>query len=257
MKKVILLGATGATGKRLAKELVEKRHRVTAFVRRADSPSLEAVRGNSNFTAVEGTVLGMKDEDLEREVEDADAIMVCLGHNLTFKGIFLPPLKLVAESLKRVVRAVDKSAAAAVEDNKSKSKKVTKIVLMSSTGVRNKAEATDYYPLSERFLLGLIYFLLPPHSDNVAAAEYLKSRIGEDCRNPKSFEWVAVRPGDLIENESTQYEVHPSPLGGVLFGDGQTSRFQVAHFMARLIDDQALWSKWKGRTPVPYDKPSK
>jgi nucleoside-diphosphate-sugar epimerase len=257
MKKVILLGATGATGKRLAKELVAKRHRVTAFVRRADSPSLEAVRGNSNFKQVEGTVLDMKDEDLEMEVKDADAIMVCLGHNLTFKGIFLPPLKLVTESLKRVVRAVDKSAAA-VEDNKSKSKskKVTKIVLMSSTGVRNKAEETDYYPLSERFLLGLIYFLLPPHSDNVAAAEYLKSRIGEDCPNHR-FEWVAVRPGDLIENESTQYEVHPSPLGGVLFGDGQTSRFQVAHLMAQLIDDQTLWSKWKGRTPVPYDKPSK
>ena len=71
-------------------------------------PELEAVREKDNFAAVEGTVLGMKEEDLEMEVKGADAIMVCLGHNLTFKGIFFPPLKLVTESLKRVVRAVHK-----------------------------------------------------------------------------------------------------------------------------------------------------
>jgi hypothetical protein len=28
----------------------------------------------------------------------------------------------------------------------------------------------------------------------------------------------------------------------------------VAHFMARLISDDALWSKWKGQMPVIYGK---
>lgn len=37
---------------------------------------------------------------------------------------------------------------------------------------------------------------------------------------------------------------------------GETSRINVAHFMADLITDDGLWSRWKGQMPVIYNQRS-
>jgi len=64
---------------------------------------------------------------------------------------------------------------------------------------------------------------------------------------------LQVRPGDLIENESEAYEMMATSTSGALFGSDQTSRLQVAHCMAALIDTPALWHQWKGQQPVLKD----
>jgi len=83
------------------------------------------------------------------------------------------------------------------------------------------------------------------------AADYLRINIGQ---NDKAIEWAAVRPDNLIDEQSvTEYEVHPSPIKSAIFGNGQSSRINVAHFMADLITDDKTWSRWKGRMPVIYN----
>ena len=129
-------------------------------------------------------------------------------------------------------------------------KKKKRIVLMNSNGVRNKSTG-EVFPLAERILTGLLYFTLPPHADNVEAAEYLINEVGEH----PNVEWCCVRPGDLLDgHENEDYEVVGSvdPSKGVVLGPWKTSRFQVAHFMASLGEGGKVWEDWKFRTPVIY-----
>ena len=101
-------------------------------------------------------------------------------------------------------------------------------------------------------MIGLLRLLLPPHLDNEKATDYLRTEIGQ---NNNSVEWVAVRPDGLInEEEVTKYEIHPSPSRSAIFNAGKVSRINVGHFMANLIHDEILWTKWKGQMPVIYSK---
>jgi hypothetical protein len=53
----------------------------------------------------------------------------------------------------------------------------------------------------------------------------------------------------LIDAEVSAYVIEPSPITGILTGR-PTARANVAHFMCELIEDEALWSKWKFGMPV-------
>ena len=90
--------------------------------------------------------------------------------------------------------------------------------------------------------------------DNEKAADFLRTEIGQ---NDGAIEWVVVRPDNLLnEDEVTEYEVHASPVRSAIFNPGVTSRINVGHFMAELIDNEELWSRWHGRMPVIYNKSS-
>jgi hypothetical protein len=92
---------------------------------------------------------------------------------------------------------------------------------------------------------------MPPHRDNEMAADYLRVTIGQDHR---TLEWVAVRPDGLRNDDQvTAHEVHRSPIRSAIFDPGTTSRINVAHFMAELITDDAVWSKWRGQMPAIYN----
>lgn len=120
---------------------------------------------------------------------------------------------------------------------------------MNTAGNRDVGEPIS---LGQRYVLGLVRLLLPPHADNEKAADHLRTHIGQDSA---VIEWAAVRPDTLVdEGEVTEYDVHPSPTRSAIFDAGKTSRINVAHFMADLISDDATWNRWKGRMPVIYNK---
>lgn len=88
--------------------------------------------------------------------------------------------------------------------------------------------------------------------DNEKAADLLRVEIGQDHRE---IEWVVVRPDTLTNAEVvTEYDEHPAPTRSAIFNPGATSRINVAHFMARLITEDATWNKWSGQMPVIYNK---
>lgn len=93
---------------------------------------------------------------------------------------------------------------------------------------------------------------MPPQSDNEKAADFLRADIGQ---KNKLIEWVVIRPDTLInEDNVSQYELYASPIRSTLFNPGKTSRINVGHFMSRLIVENDLWNKWKGKMPVIYNK---
>ncbi len=118
---------------------------------------------------------------------------------------------------------------------------------MNTNGNTNR-DLEENYSLKERMIISILRVVLPPHVDNEEAADYLRTTIGKDH---EYIGWVAVRPDNLIDEEVvSDYELNPSPIRGVLFDSGQTSRINVANFMARLTYDSGLFEQWKGQMPV-------
>lgn len=237
---VLVVGATGATGRLLVKMLLEDGHKVVVIVRSPEKLT-EEILGNANLTVVSAALLDLDDTQLREHVRGCDAIASCLGHNLTFRGIYGKPRRLVTDAVIRLTRAVK-------EESRSKS---VKFVLMNTTANRNR-DLKEKFSMGEKIVMSLIRLMLPPHSDNEKAADYLRKDIGQ---NDPVLEWVAVRPDTLIDREHvSERRVYPSPIRSAIFNAGQTSRANVACFMADLISDEALWRQWKGQMPVIYNK---
>lgn len=240
IKTVLMVGATGATGRLLAVELLARGHRLRMIVRspqRLPAP----VRDHPNSAVTQANFSDIDDETLAEQVRDCDAVVSCLGHTLSFKGMFGPPRRLVTDATRRLCEAI----------HANESGKPVKFILMNTAGNRNH-DLGEKVSVAERFVLGLLRILIPPHADNEQAADYLRLRVG---RGDDAVEWVAVRPDSLVDHDTvSEYTLHPSPVRSAIFNSGKTSRINVAHFMADLIDKAPLWSQWRAQMPVIYNK---
>lgn len=77
------------------------------------------------------------------------------------------------------------------------------------------------------------------------AADLLRIEVGQ---NNLLIEWVAVRPDTLINHHHvTEYKLFASPTRSAIVNAGTTSQINVENFMEKLLVDNALWKKWKGR----------
>jgi nucleoside-diphosphate-sugar epimerase len=237
---VLVVGASGATGSKLAEQLLTKAYKVKVIVRPAEKLK-ESWKTNDNLQIITASVLDLSDAEMSTIVSDCSAVASCLGHNLSWKGIYGNPRRLVTDATRRLSDAI----------KANKPKKPVKYVLMNTTGNRNR-DLKEPISFAQKCVIGLLRLLLPPHVDNEKAADYLRTEIGQ---NHELIEWIAVRPDGLINSDKvTEYEIHPSPTRSAIFNAGKVSRINVAHFMARLITDDNLWGKWKGQMPVIYSK---
>ncbi|HMO14617.1 MAG TPA: SDR family oxidoreductase [Pirellulaceae bacterium] len=236
----LVVGATGATGRLLVTQLLDRGQNIRAIVRSPDSLP-EAIRHHERLTLIHASVLDLSDDELAQHVRGCTAVASCLGHNLTWKGIYGHPRRLVTDAAIRLCNAI----------KANKSSTTTKFVLMNTAGNRNR-DLHEPLGFSQKCVLALLRLLLPPHVDNERAADYLRTSIGhEDGR----IEWVVVRPDSLTnQDQVTEYDVHASPTRSAIFNPGKTSRINVAHFMADLITDIDTWNRWKGTMPVIYNK---
>lgn len=238
--KVLVLGATGATGRLLTEELLERGHEVQVIVRSA-ARLPEKVKQSERLEVKEASVLDLTDEELARYTADCKAVASCLGHNISFKGIYGRPRRLVADAVRRTCKAVRANIP----------EKPVKFVLMNTVAVLDRDEH-EKHSFGEKVVFALVRLLLPPHRDNEAALAYLKTEIGND---DPIIEWAAVRPDGLIDQDQvSEYEVYPTLQQSAVFGNGKTSRINTAHFMAELISNPDTWAEWRDRMPVVYNR---
>lgn len=236
----LILGASGATGKQLVEQLLVMKQKVKVIVR-PTSKIPDSWSNNDQITIIKACVSDMSEDEMVENLKGCQAVASCLGHNITMKGIWGKPRRLVTNSVKLICAAIQKNA----------NERPIKFVLMNTTGNRNKG-LKESISFGEKLVMGLIRLLVPPQLDNEEAADFLRVNIGQ--KNQR-IEWVAVRPDALINEDSvTEYKIDASPIRSALFNPGKTSRINVGNFMARLIIENDLWSKWKGQMPVIYNK---
>ena len=235
---ILVVGASGATGRQLVNQLLIEQHDVKVVVRSQEHLPQSWIL-NDKLKIHVASLLDLNDAALAELVSNCDVVASCLGHNLNWKGIYGQPRMLVTDATRRLCHAI----------NVNKPGHPVKFLLMNTTGNRNR-DLDEPISLIQKCVIGLLRLLLPPHVDNEKAADYLRTQIGQ---NNSSIEWVAVRPDGLInEDNVSAYEIHPSPTRSAIFNAGKVSRINVGHFMSCLLTDDQLWQTWKGQMPVIY-----
>ncbi|MDP1994696.1 MAG: SDR family oxidoreductase [Ignavibacteria bacterium] len=235
--KALVLGASGATGKLVVQQLLNKNINVRAVVRESaiipgqisEDKSIEIIRGNINDFEI---------AQIKDIVKDCDSVICCLGHNISVKGILGPPHKLVYNTVVKITKALQ-----SLNLN-------TKFILMSTTAYTN-GKIGELNIAREKIIFSLLKMFLPPHKDNMLAADHLVYKLNTKT----NIDWVAVRPDSLFNEENvSEYEIHNCKIGSAIFNPGKTSRINVSHFMVELITNDKLWDEWKHKTPVIYNK---
>ena len=248
--KTLVVGATGATGKHLVLQLLQRKQQVRAVVRSKqrllDSLDEIAPNASSDFANAleikEASLLDLSDEELFELTSDCDATVSCLGHNITFRGIFGHPRRLVTDASKRLCNAIE------ANQNKEKDQKKSKFILMGTVAVPNPNGEDDKRTFGERLVQFLLRYLTPPHTDNEKAAAFIYGKTD----NP-NLEWTVVRPTELTNGDASKYELFPKPIDPLFGGDRSVTRANVAQSMADLILTKSLWDEWKFKMPTVYD----
>jgi len=204
--KVIVLGATGGTGRATVQELLDGGHEVTAFSRHADALDLRSERLR--------TVVGdaMNADEVQRAVEGQDAVVVALGVNENPLKVRLlhrskTPTDVCSQGTRNVIDAM-------------KNHGLRRLVVVSAYGI---GDTQDKLPLPFR----LAYrFLLKEQMEDKERQEKLVRDSGLD--------WVIVQPVGLTNREAHK-EVFAS-----MKGEARRStipRRNVARFLANAVGD--------------------
>jgi hypothetical protein len=232
---VLLLGGTGRTGGRVLEQLLSRGVNVRAVVRSAGRLPA-GVAADPALTVIEADLLSLSGDDLRRHVAGCDAVISCLGHVISLKGMFGPPRDLVTRAVSRVCDVIEALRPA----------EPVRLVLMSSVSVNRPGRLDRRRGTVERAVVWALRGLIPPARDNQSVADFLSGSIG--TADP-FVRWVAVRPDSLLEGDVTEYVLHEGLVSSLARPDS-TNMANVAHFMCELVEDPALFDHWAGKMPV-------
>lgn len=187
-------------------------------------------------SSLEADILSLGDDDLQRQVRGCDAVISCLGHVISFKGVFGPPRDLVTRATARLCRAIQALRPATP----------IKFLLMSSVSVTRPGGLDTRRGTFERAFMWTLCRVVPPAQDNQSATDFLCREVG--VADP-FVQWVAVRPDTLLDGDVTEYALHEGLVSG-LFKPDSNNMANVAHFMCALATHATLFDAWKGKLPV-------
>src|SRR5262245_49636702 len=119
---LLIIGATGGTGRELVKQALEKGHVVTALVRNPQKMKVT----HDNLRVVKGNVLDFK--SVQNAVSGQEAVLSALGHKK-----FFVKTSILSNGTKNIIQAMNEQ-------------KVMRFICISSLGINDS-----------RFKLGLYY----------------------------------------------------------------------------------------------------
>jgi hypothetical protein len=190
---------------------------------------------------VEADLPSIPEEVLRDRLVGCSAVISCLGHTLTLRGVLGPPRDLVTAAVTRLCRGVEALRPVVP----------VRLVLMSSVSVHRPAPLDPRRGTLARAFLSLLRAVLPPARDSQRAADLLHRSLGPDHPH---LQWVVVRPDALREGEVSEYALHEQLVDGLL-RPGETRMANVAHFMCDLVTDGDVWKRWRAKLPVIVDAP--
>lgn len=198
--RVLIVGATGGTGRQLVEQALERGHVVTALARdpsalHVEHPRLTVVRGNVlDYPSVEAAVRGQ------------DAVVSALGHKQFFR-----PTRTLSEGTRNILRAMETHG-------------VRRFVCETSLGIGSSAGRMGLY-----YTFFVIPAILPFYFWDKTRQERLIAA--------SSVDWVVVRPGALT-NGAKRRSYRSGAVGSFLW-TVRISRADVADFMLNQMSDDA------------------
>jgi putative NADH-flavin reductase len=203
--RVLIVGATGGTGRQLVAQALERGFAVTALVR---DPSRLTI-SHPQLTVVRGDILD--EGSVEVAMRGQEAVLSALGHKR-----FFPPNRILSDGTRNVLRAMEGHG-------------VPRFVCETSLGIGDSAGRLGLY-----YTFFTIPVILPFYYWDKTRQERL---IAES-----DVEWVIVRPGLLTNGEKRGRYRHGLRIGSFLWSV-RISRADVADFMLnQLTSDTYLRS---------------
>ena len=108
---ILVVGATGMTGRALVEQLLGRNQEIRLVVRSPGSLPAE-VSNHPDATVIEASVLDLTDEEMEAHTKGCNAVVSCLGHVMDWKGIFGEPRKLCTDATRRLCDAIGENRSA-------------------------------------------------------------------------------------------------------------------------------------------------
>lgn len=193
MAKLLIVGATGGTGRELVRQALERGHEVTAFARRPAKLDLQHER----LTVARGDVLDAS--SVEAAVRGQDAVLSALGHKRWFY-----PTRILSEGTRNLVRAMEREG-------------VRRLVCETSLGVGDSFGRMGLY-----YTLFVGIFILPFYFyDKVRQERVIRA---------SALDWVIVRPG-VLRNRPARGRYKHGPKVGNWLWTVRIARADVAAFM--------------------------
>lgn len=199
--RVLIVGATGGTGRRLVAQALERGFWVTALVRNPSKLQLEHQR----LTVVQGNVLDAG--SIDTAMRGQEAVLSALGHRRYFY-----PTRIQSDGTKNVLRAMDTHG-------------VRRFVCMSSLGIGDSVGR-----------LGLIYtlFVIPL----ILPFYFWDKTRQEKAIAASGVDWTIVRPGALT-NGTKRGRVRQGARVGNFIWTVSVPRADVAEFMIDQLTSRA------------------
>jgi len=201
--RILIVGATGGTGRQLVTQALERGCAVTALVR--DSSRLQV--DHPQLTVVQGDVLDAGSVDAA--MRGQEAVLSALGHKRYFY-----PTRILSEGTSNILRAMEAHG-------------VPRLVCETALGIGDSAGRMGLY-----YTLFVIPVILPFYF-------WDKTRQERMIAGSK-VEWVIARPGALINAAKRGRSRHGRDVGS-FFSTVRVSRADVADFMLnQLVSDTYL-----------------
>ena len=191
--RLLVVGATGGTGRQIVAQALERGHEVTALAR--DPARLRI--NHPRLTVVQGDVLDAAAVD--RAVQGQEAVLSALGHNKYFY-----PTRILSEGTRNIVRAMEAHG-------------VRRFICETSLGIGDSAGRMGLY-----YTLFVIPVILPFYFWDKTRQE----RIIE----ASAVDWLIVRPGALTNRQARGAVRHGRSAGNLLW-TVRVPRADVAAFM--------------------------
>jgi putative NADH-flavin reductase len=206
--RLLIVGATGGTGRQLIAQALERGHAVTALVRNPSKLELK----HPQLTVVQGDVLDY--HSVEAAVRGQEAVISALGHKRYFY-----PTRILSEGTGNLLRAMQVHG-------------VPRLVCETSLGIGDSAGRMGLY-----YTLFVIPVILPFYFWDKTRQERLIAA--------SQVEWVIVRPGVLSNGERRGTWRHGGHIGSFIL-TVRISRADVADFMLNQIQDNTYLRRTTG-----------
>ena len=196
--RILIVGATGGTGRQLVAQALERGFAVTALVR---NPSRLQV-DHPQLTVIQGDVLDYA--SVEAAMRGQEAVVSALGHKR-----FFYPTRILSEGTRNILRAME-------------THRVPRLVCETSLGIGDSAGRMGLL-----FTLFTIPVILPFYFWDKTRQERM---IAES-----NVEWVIVRPG-MLTNADKRARLRHGRHVGSFFWTVRISRADVADFMLNQME---------------------
>jgi putative NADH-flavin reductase len=197
--RILVIGATGGTGRELVRQALERGHPVTALVR---NPA-RMRESHANLTVTKGNV--MDPASLAPAMQGQDAVVCALGHKR-----WLGPSNILSQGTRNIVDAM-------------KAAGVHRLVVETALGVGDSAGRLGLY-----YTLFVIPFILPFYWHDKGRQERVVRENGLD--------WIIVRPGQLTNGKKRGQYKHGPHVGNFLWSVS-ISRADTTDFMLNQLGE--------------------